>query len=211
LPAERFDLLKRAIPSHGLLPRPVDLFEQRTPRMWLLEDTRRELPFYVVGVFNWDAGRQIHLDETFARTGLPAAERYVTFDFWDNKFGMLEGDALHATLEPASCRILAVRPMADRPQLISTSRHITQGVVDVVEEAWDVREKKLRGVSRVVGGDPYELRVAKPASREWKLLSTIVTGAERATVQIVGEEVLGWRVRIDSPESGKLNWQLSFQ
>jgi hypothetical protein len=211
LPPERFDLLKRAIPSHGLLPRPVDLFDQRTPRIWLLEDTRRESPFYIVGLFNWDAGREIHLDETFSRIGLPGAERYVTFDYWENRFGMLEGDALHTALEPATCRILAVRPMADRPQLISTSRHITQGVVDVAQEAWDVREKTLNGVSRVVGGDPYELRVARPVNGEWKLVSAIVTGSERATVQIVDDGALGWRVRIDSPESGDLKWQLSFQ
>ena len=80
-------------------------------------------------------------------------------------------------MEPASCRILAVRPMADRPQLISTSRHITQGVVDVAEEAWDVRGKKLNGVSRVVGGDPYELRIAKPASGEWKLTEVTLSDA----------------------------------
>jgi hypothetical protein len=101
--------------------------------------------------------------------------------------------------------------MIDRPQLISTSRHITQGVVDVAEEAWDVREKKLHGMSRVVGGDPYEMRVAKPACGEWKLISATVTGVQQAQIKIVGDEALGWRVRIDSPESGELNWQLSFQ
>ncbi len=210
LPPERFDLLKRAIPSHGLLPRPVDLFDRRTPRVWLLEDTRRELPFFVVGLFNWDNEESVAIDEAFKKIGLPAAEKYVTFDYWANKFGVLEGDALHTTIEPASCRILAVRPMADRPQLISTSRHITQGVVDVAEEAWDVRGKKLNGASRVVGGDPYELRIAKPANGEWKLAEVTSSDATGATVQIVGEESLGWRARIDSPESRDVKWQLSF-
>jgi hypothetical protein len=209
LPQERFDLLKRAIPSHGLLPRPVDLFDERTPRIWLLEDTRRESPFYEVGLFNWDAERSTHIEETYQRIGLPAAERYVTFDYWENKFGMMEGDTLRSTLEPASCRILAIRPMSDRPQLISTSRHITQGVVDVAEESWDVREKKLVGVSRVVAGDTYELRIAKPARGEWKLTSVICRErvAENWTVD---REPLGWRVRIEPDSTAELEWQLWF-
>ena len=73
LPPERFDLLKRAIPSHDLLPRPVDLFDQRTPRIWLLEDTRRDSPFYVVGLFNWDGKESVAIDEPFEKIGLPAA------------------------------------------------------------------------------------------------------------------------------------------
>ena len=115
-------------------------------------------------MFNWDANDAVHIDETFAKIGLPSAERYITFDYWDNQFGMIEGDALKSDVDPASCRILAVRPVADRPQLISTSRHITQGVIDVAEESWDAGNKTLNGVSRVVGGDPYELRVTRPTS-----------------------------------------------
>jgi hypothetical protein len=210
LPPERFDLLKRAIPSHGLLPRPVDLFDRRTPQIWLLEDARRESTFYVIGLFNWDADEPLQIDEPFAKIGLPAADKYVTFDYWDNKFGMLEGDAVRTMIEPASCRVLAIRPMADRPQLISTSRHITQGVVDVAEESWDVRGNKLIGMSRVVGGDPYELRIAKPASGEWKLMGAVQLGGTEAAITLLDEEPLGWRVRIGSPENRDVKWQLSF-
>jgi hypothetical protein len=38
-----------------------------------------------------------------------------------------------------------------------------------------------------------------------------VTGVQQAQIKIVGDEALGWRVQIDSPESGEYNWQLSFQ
>jgi hypothetical protein len=207
LPPERFDLLKRAIPSHNLLPRPVDLFDERTPRIWLLEDNRRGTPFYLVGLFNWSDKDSADLAATYERIGLPRAEKYVTFDYWANNFGELEGDALDETVKPASCRILAVRPAADHPQLISTSRHITQGVVDVIEESWDGAAKTLRGASRVVGGDPYELRIAKPAGGELTLTNVNAD----ASIQIVGEEQLGWRVRIDSPANRDVKWALRFE
>ena len=215
LPPERFDLLKRAIPSHDLLPRPVDLFDERTPRMWLLEDKRREAPFYVVGLFNWDEDEPVHLEETFAHMGVPKAERYVTFDYWDNKFGMMEGESLTMTLEPASCRILALRPLTDRPQLISTSRHITQGVVDVLEESWDAGHNRLLGVSRVVANDPYELRIAKPAGRNLRLTGIGVVGGNFSDGELsfeeAGDDALGWRLRIDSSTNRDVQWAVSFE
>ncbi len=207
LPPERFDLLKRAIPSHNLLPRPVDLFDQRTPRIWLLEDKHRGMPFYVVGLFNWSDKDDAEIEATYERIGLPRADKYITFDYWANKFGTLAGDALDESIEPASCRILAVRPAADRPQLISTSRHITQGVIDVIEESWDGKTKTLRGSSRVVGGDTYELRIAKPAGGELKLSNVNAD----ASIQIVGEEPLGWRVRIDTPANKDVRWSVQFE
>ncbi|HJQ79703.1 MAG TPA: hypothetical protein VJ828_07095 [Lacipirellulaceae bacterium] len=211
LPPERFDLLKRAIPSHGLLPRPVDLFDERTPRIWLLEDARRETPFYLLGLFNWDAEKSAHIDQSFKRIGLPPGDRYITFDYWDDKFGINEGDAVHMMIDAASCRILALRPMAERPQLISTSRHITQGVVDVISESWDADSKSLSGVSRVVAGDPYELRIARAASSDWRLVETTVGEAVNASIKLVSEEAAGWRVRIDSPTNQELHWVVRFE
>lgn len=207
LPPERLDLLKRAIPSHDLLPRPVDLFDQRTPRIWLLEDKRRETPFYVAGLFNWNGKESANVKATFERIGLPKAEKYVTFDYWANSFGTLASDALDEKLDPASCRILAVRPAADHPQLISTSRHITQGVVDVVEESWDATSKTLQGMSHVVGGDPYELRIAKPTGGGSKLAKVDAD----APIQVVGEDRHGWRVRIDTPANNDVRWIIQFE
>jgi hypothetical protein len=212
LPPDRFDLLKRAIPSHTLTPRPVDLFDERTPRMWLLEDTRRDRPFYVVGLFNWDDEDTSDIEATFEKIGLPKAERYLTFDYWENEFGTLEGDKLVEDVEPASCKILAIRPAAEHPQLISTSRHITQGVVDVADESWDGATKTLSGVSHVVAGDPYELRIAKPASGALKLVDgPTVRGAGDVSIKFVGEEELGWRVRIDAAAGGEVAWSLRFE
>jgi Alpha galactosidase C-terminal beta sandwich domain len=207
LPPERFDLLKRAIPSHNLKPRPVDLFDERTPRIWLLTDDRRDTPFYLVGLFNWSDKEEAKIGATFERIGLPKADKYVTFDYWANKFGTLEGNLLEQTLKPASCQILAVRLVADHPQLISTSRHITQGVVDVIDEKWDANAKSLGGTSRVVGGDPYELRIAKPTGAELKLKNVTADTA----IQIVGEEPFGWRVRIETPTNKEVRWTAQFE
>ena len=58
LPAERLDILRRTMPAHGLLPRPVDLFEHDPARIWLLSDTRHAQRRDVVAFYNWDQDRQ---------------------------------------------------------------------------------------------------------------------------------------------------------
>lgn len=94
--------------------------------------------------------------------GLNETQEYELFDFWGNTFlGKMSG-RLSQVLEPASCKVLAVRNVQPYPQVISTSRHITQGIVDIESEQWHSSSRILSGRSRVVKGDKYELRLIVP-------------------------------------------------
>jgi hypothetical protein len=215
LPPERMDILKRTIPAHGLPARPVDLFETEPARVWLLSDTRREPHRHVLGLFNWDqAPATITVD--LARAGLPAAEAWAAFDFWDNVFLPPVRGTLTMTLPPKSCRIVAMRTLADRPQLVSTSRHITQGMVDVTEETWDAASATLHGRSAVVGGDAYELRIvgtAPGAAQAWEIENASVSAAEAAagvTVASRGANGLS-RVTIAARASREVAWSVRFR
>ena len=160
LPPDRLDLLKRTMPSHSAVARPVDLFENRIPGVWLVTDAatathpRRD----VVGLFNWDSEEKA-FDCALAKIGIPAGHEQIAFDFWANALTPPFKGRLAQTLSPQSCRVLSVRPVAGHPQLISTSRHITQGMVDVKDEKWDAKNRELSGVSQTVAGDRYELRI----------------------------------------------------
>ena len=57
------------------------------------------------------------------------------------------------------CRVIAVHEVVDRPFVLSTSRHVASPLIDVAEEHWDAETKTLSGVSRVVPGEEYELRI----------------------------------------------------
>ena len=46
--------------------------------------------------------------------------------------------------------------------LISTSRHVRQMAFDIKDLAYDGGQRMLRGVSRAVAGDPYQLRIYVP-------------------------------------------------
>lgn len=212
-PADRLDIVKRCMPAHGLPVRPVDVFESDTAKIWLLTDTRHGLRRDVLGLYNWNKTAGV-ISESVERIGLPAASEYVGFDFWANKFVSPFREKITATLPPESCRILSVRPMLTVPQLVSTSRHVTQGVVDVTKEAWDGQKAVLSGVSKVVGNNPYELRIVVPAdAKSWRVTGMMVSPADEAAGVKAGFVQDGPKIRstLTSATSRDVDWGVQFE
>ena len=209
LPPERLDLLKRTLPAHDLLPRPADLFEDDPPRFWVLENNKRSGDRAVIGVFNWESEETV-LEYDLGRLGLKSETLYAGFDFWqDAPTPMLQG-RLTVTVPAESCQIIAVRPVAPHPQVISTSRHITQGITDLAAEEWDAQGRVLNGRSRVVAGDPYELRILTETAPTKTTLSRADAG-RGATAKLVSMRNGIARVKIDSPVTGEIDWALYFE
>ena len=113
-----------------------------------------------------------------------------------------------------SSRVIAVRPRAEHPQLLSTSRHITQGIVDVLEEKWNTRNKTLSGRSKVVGGDAYELRIVAETGGKGLTAHTVdVSAADKSAgvkTSVVSDGNLV-RATIDSPTSREVSWSVRFK
>jgi hypothetical protein len=200
IPAERLDLLKRVLPNHGLQARPADLFESDLPRIWTLQKGDRT----IVGLFNWDDKKAAHIEYPLAKLGLDGAVAYNGFEFWSARPLPPLKDRLVVDLAPGSCRVIALRPAKNVPQVISTSRHITQGLLDVAQETWNGFAPKLTGRSTLVAGDAYELRVAVPAGFEAKAVSC--EGAEATLTSGPGLA----RVRMTSATSRDVNWTIKF-
>jgi hypothetical protein len=217
LPNERLDILKRTMQSHSATARPVDYFDNILPTTWLVTATNDTVRRDVIGVFNFETNRS-NVNFSCAKLGLDATKNYFAFNFWANSPGpMIQAD-FNCELPPNSCRILAVRAVENHPVLVSTSRHVTQGIVDVTGEKWDVTTKTLSGISQIVGNDSYELRVAglNADGRKWKLVSAKVSPKDvaagvgiAAKPAVMGED--GWcRVGVDSKTSRAVKWTLGF-
>jgi len=212
LTPDRLDLLKRALPHHGLLPRPVDYFENDPPNIWLLTQpaTNNAPRRDVVGLFNWNAGANLNINVTLAHLGLATNVNYVGFDFWSNSVIPTIGGSLALAVQPGASEIIALRPQSGVPELISTSRHITQGVVDVLAEQWD-GASTLSGTSKLVGGDLYELRIV--STNDWRLKTASVSAADQAAgVTVVSSNQISGltRVTLLSPTNRSVNWSISF-
>lgn len=201
LAPERLDMIKRALPTHNLNARPIDILENNKPRIWMVKNDRQ----IVLGLFNWNERQNTQIDYSLKRMGLNDSENYELFDFWDNKYLGNIKSKLSQTLAPASCKVLAVRPRKVYPQVISTSRHITQGLMDVKEESWNPDKRTLSGTSAVVKGDRYELRIIVP--EEFNIKSA-KSNSGKMFIQKEGKLI---RVSFTPKKSGTINWNIEFK
>jgi len=213
LPAERLEVVKRTMPNHQLCARPIDLFAQPRARIWRLTDTRAGVRRDVIGLFNWDTEQAQTIAASADELGLPPSPtgRYVAFDYWAGRFvgpigpASADGTLLTIDVPAGACRVLAVRPLLDRPLLLSTSRHVSQGIVDVMEEDWDPEGGVLSGRSRVVGNDPYELRIVLPDG--WRV-AEVFLDPENAGVPRIRHEVGGARITWTCERNRPVGWRL---
>jgi len=211
LAAERLDILKRCMPAHGLLPRPADILESPIARIWVLSDARSAPRRDVIALYNWD-GREAVIEFPMERLGLDPKARYLAYDFWADRPEPVIQGRLRIAVPGKACRILALRPEAQEPLVLSTSRHVTQGIVDLAGETWDAGKGTLSGTSRVVAGDPYELRIALPSGKDsWGAGAVAVSPEDKAAgVEISALAVKDGlvRVTIRSPASREVRWTL---
>jgi hypothetical protein len=212
LPPERLDILKRCLPSHHAQARPVDYFDSVMPSIWLLTDTSQSVRRDVLGIYNWES-KTASIGYNAAKAGLDANRIHHAFDFWSEQaLPDFKGD-FKFDLAPESCRVIAVRAAEAHPVLLSTSRHVTQGIVDVSNETWDAPSATLSAQSQVVVNDPYELRIAGLSDGgNWKPAAVILSEADQAagvTATMKVEDKL-LRVTIKSPVSRGVHWSVKF-
>ena len=141
----------------------------------------------------------------FADLGLDADREYVVFEFWTQKFlGKAKGSFTAPAMDKNNgMQVFAIREARPHPWVLSTTRHISQGGVSLLDERWDADRKVLSGKSAVVGGDPYVLTVHLPAG--FRLASAEVGGekveianqAETATVRVVpsATKTVEWKIK----------------
>ena len=202
LPPDRLDILKRTMSSHPGRPRPVDYFENDLAHTWIVSDPDPATHRWVVGLFNFNA-QPLAIHHPTADLGLPAGQRFLAYDFWDNKPLPDLVTTLDGSLPPQSCRVIALRQAENHPLLLSTSRHVTQGMLEVSGESWS--DRTLAGRSRVIAGDPYELRIHLPGD-ETAAEITLSTGE----TPVLTREPHLLRVRFTPAATGTTRWQIRF-
>jgi hypothetical protein len=212
LPEDRVELLRRVYPATDI--RPLDLFpSQRNKRIWDLKVNHLGRNYDVAGVFNFDTEKAAQVVLKWADLGLPGDGPVHVFDFWNQEYlgAWAEGMAVDAA--PTSCRVLTLLPDDGYIQLISTSRHITQGWVDLVSLSRNAAGDAFSGSSRVIANDPYELRFVFPRGTNTNYSvknATALADSSELPVQIFNHQ--GWAaVRMTSPETREVKWEVQFE
>ena len=94
----------------------------------------------VLGLFNWQSQQtktSIELNDLFG-----AGEWHI-YDFWNKKQLGVVSETLTLELQSHGCRLLALRSALQRPQLVGSTFHFTQGGVEIVNQIWDNSKLKV--------------------------------------------------------------------
>ena len=100
--------------------------------------------------------------------------------------------------------MFAIREVRAHPWIISTTRHISQGGVDVLEQQWSQGSKTLSGRSAVINGDPYVVTVHLPPGFT---LRSAAVGGEKADVANQTETAT---VRFVPSATRTVDWRMTF-
>lgn len=210
LPNDRIEIMKRCMASHNGTARPVDAFDKSLPSIWLATDHKTNVQRNVIGLFNWATSSQ-KIGSSAKWTGLADKTVYYAFDFWANKPLPDISGSFAMELPAESCRIIAVRAKSNHPVVVSTSQHVTQGMIDLLKEEW--KNGTLSGTSKLIAGDGYELRIAGlHDGGKWKIdQASLIDNADGATIKVLPEQENGWlRVLVKSNKSQVVKWKLRF-
>ena len=210
LPEERLEIMKRTMASHTGVARPVDAFSKSLPSIWIASDSKTGTDRNVIGLYNWELTPQtIQSDLVWA--GLKANTSYYGFDFWNNLPINNVETLISEDLMAESCKVIAVRAKTNHPVVVSTSQHVTQGMIDLVKEVW--KNNILSGESKLIADDTYEIRIAGINDGENRQIKSakLCKKYKDVSIEILPSKETGWiRLLIKSKETKLIKWQLKF-
>ncbi len=160
LPKERVDILKRVIPPLDISPK--DIFARVDCPDVLVTNlciSQSRETYSVASVFNTtEESRTYFLD--FKNDLELCGKEYHVYDFWHDEYLGRVKDGISVSLEPCETRVFAVRENKNIPQIVSTSRHITQGAAEITEMKYD--DNTLRLKANLVKNDEYRIALYIP-------------------------------------------------
>ncbi len=208
--------MKRSAPVLFTVPGQLYSCQRRPVEWWLQEIDRPFDHWSVLARIQWgEKENDKHVyhfkgapqqEVKFADLGLPADREYLVYEFWNQKFlGKFKGSFTAGAMdENTGMDVFAIREARAHPWIISTSRHISQGGVDLLDVRWNDRSKTLSGSSSVVKGDPYIMTIHLP---EGFRLTTAQADGDKAETHNAGQS--GTVVIVPSATK-TLNWKIAF-
>jgi len=168
LAPDRVDLLKRALPVQDI--HPMSITGSLSGSDTQIVNLSVELPFEsytvadILNITDKELCRNINLESTLH---LEEGE-YLVYDYFRKEFlGIFDKD-IALDLKPYESRVLAIRKKSDVPQILSTSRHITQGAQEIKDMVWNSETKTLSLVCDLVEDDEYTVLLYCPDGYKYK-------------------------------------------
>lgn len=213
LPPSRVKMLKQVFPATDI--RALDLYRPENTRKSVvdLKVDHQGRSYDVVGVFNYGEETQLGRHIAWAELGLDPNRAYHVFDFWSGVYlGPWQG-GVFVDVPATDVRVLTVVPAEERPVLVSTDRHITQGWVDLheLDHTGSPAAPTVSGRSRVIEGDDYVLTFGLPAGGPGLRIDSVAVAGETGSVAVDWQSHIGYAtVTIHSELTQSVAWEVRF-
>ena len=208
--------MKRSAPVLFTVPGQLYGCGRHTAPWWLQEIDRPFDHWSVLARIQWgEKEKEKHVyhfkgvpqqEVKFADLGLHDDREYLVFEFWSQKFiGKFKGSFTAPAMdENTGLHAFAIREARPHPWVLSTTRHISQGGVSLLDERWDSKANVLSGKSAVVVGDPYAMTVHLPNGFR---LDSAEVGGEKVQTERLRETAA---VRIPPSATKAVDWRIRF-
>jgi hypothetical protein len=188
-------------PDSWISARPADAFISKYPEIFAFKVRDGWVQLVV---YNPDDQKKsekiIRFDspDYFGAIDLNPDKKYYAYEFWDNRLaGEFAGsDSLRLQLRPGEAKMLSIREKAEFPQLLSTDRHLMQGLIETRDIRWNPATLELSGKVNVVQGEQMELTIA---NNGFMIKSAAVEGGTAAFSSVNQDKLSKVKVAADQP------------
>lgn len=206
---ERVEIIKRSIPP---IPRarPMDIRTGASNRREMRINLAVERPFgswNVLDIVNLaeenvemrvDIAKDLHIDVD--------EKQFFVYDFWGDSAITVNNGSFTVNMNACESKLLSIVTADDAAKVVSTSRHISHGAIDLLDVTWNPETHTLSGVSKVVPGEDYSIVVASPALNEAP--ANYLNATTTTDVRALGGRLykLTWK----APDKEKFEWSVGF-
>jgi len=163
--SEKMSILKRILPSKGMVGRPIDLFSAQPNNLWLLDSKIPGSKSGVLSLFNW-GGNEMLTHRVNPAQLIQSNKKVLVYDFWNDLFMGEAEDELAIAVPPRNVRSLCLVETAGVPQVLEVSDYLPQMGYGLTEVSWSGEGRTLRGQSAGPSGDSYHIVFYVPMGYE---------------------------------------------
>ena len=177
--------------------------EPRLPSVWNLTVEKPFEKWFVAGLYNWSDDKA-KITCSANQLNLLPKKSYLLYELWSGRFLGELNRQISIDVAPTSSAIISIHEKKTYPILLSTSRHITQGAVDLADEKWDEAKRTLTVVcDNLLDGEYSAIIYAPEGFSSPRIVAPCKSSSEEIAANV-------YRVKLFPYGSPKLTWKAVF-
>ncbi|HSO86333.1 MAG TPA: glycoside hydrolase family 36 protein [Draconibacterium sp.] len=210
LDATKISILQKVFPSSGISARPVNLLDADPQTAFAVQLSTDSAEWTVAGFFNPELEKNTTHSYPVERLWLDQHKKYLCFDFWKQRLLGEISDTIRVPVEAGGVTILSIHEKQRVPQVLSTTRHIMQGLFELETVSFNSASNQLSGVSKGPVGSKHSVFIYVPEGFIWNPApGRLFRDFGKYAVKSTDNQIL--RIDLDFSETESIDWKVDFE